>query len=156
MERTDVPICQDPSEPEIPYKMDVCNVYAVFNDPTDRFISVGSTSARTDDPNGFFQHSLGADTAPACNLIPLFPALVCDSYVTVANACSGSGDGSTRDPAFASTALNTSGPVAGRAHGLGGQAAARTPCAGAPEGSSASSPLACQHLRRSFPRWRQR
>ncbi len=112
VERTDLPICQ-PSEPEIPYQMDICNVYAVFNHAADRLISVGFTSASTTDANGFYQHSLGADTSPPCNLLPVYPTLVCDSYVTIAKDCADGTDGSTLDPDFDTTAFNTSGSVAG-------------------------------------------
>ena len=54
VERTDLTMCQDPSEPEIPYKLDVCNVYAVFNDPADRLISMGVSNGSTTDPNPDF------------------------------------------------------------------------------------------------------
>ena len=95
VERTDLPICV-PSEPEIPYPMDICNVFAGFSAPGDRLISVGFTSASTTAPQGFFQHSFGTDTSPACNLIPLFPTLECDSFVTLGVDCFDLGDSTRR------------------------------------------------------------
>ncbi|MCH8969811.1 MAG: hypothetical protein IIA66_11925, partial [Planctomycetes bacterium] len=88
VERTDLPICQDPSEPEIPYKLDVCSVYAVFNNPGDRLISVGFSDGSTTDANGFFQHAQGnAVYSPSCGGLPGEPTLVCDSFVTIGLEC---------------------------------------------------------------------
>ncbi len=111
VERTDLQICQDPSEPEIPYKLDVCEIHVVFDDPGDRLISTALCDVSTTAPQGFFQHTLGGDTAPACNLIPVFPTLVCDSFVTLGLECDAGG--SATDPDFDSTGFNTSGEVSG-------------------------------------------
>ena len=111
VERTDLTICQDPSEPEIPFKLDVCDIHVVFNDSTDRLISVAFSNVSTTAQQGFFQHSLGSNFAPQCNLIPLFPTLVCDSFVTLGLECDR--DGSSTDPDFDSTAFNSSGEVSG-------------------------------------------
>ena len=45
-------ICQDPSEPEIPYKLEVCDIYAGFDDSADRLISVAFTNVSTTAPRG--------------------------------------------------------------------------------------------------------
>ncbi|MCZ6654069.1 MAG: hypothetical protein O7D91_13725 [Planctomycetota bacterium] len=111
VDRTDLTICQDPSEPEIPFKLNVCELYAVFNNPADRLISTAFTNVSTTDPAGFYQHTLGGNHAPACAFIPLFPTLVCDSFVTLGLECDRGG--STTDPDFDSTAFNTSGEVSG-------------------------------------------
>ena len=113
VERTDLPICQDPSEPEIPYKLDVCEVYAVFDDSADRLVSVAFSNVSTTAQQGFFQHTLGGNTAPACGQIALEPTLECDSFVTLGLDCFNSIDGSSTDPDFDSTGFNTSGEVDG-------------------------------------------
>ncbi|MCH8968199.1 MAG: right-handed parallel beta-helix repeat-containing protein [Planctomycetes bacterium] len=111
VERSDLEICKDQTEPYIPFKLDVCDVHVVFDNPDDRLISTAFCDGSTTDPAGFFQHPLGGNTAPACGLIPLFPTLVCDSFVTLGLECDRGG--STTDPDFDSTAFNTSGEVSG-------------------------------------------
>ena len=101
-------ICQDP-----PANLEVCNIYAVFDNPADRLMGIGDVNISTTDPAGFFQHSWGGDTAPGCSLIPLFPDVVCDSYVTMNVNCAAGSDDSTTDPDFDSTLFNTGGGVAG-------------------------------------------
>lgn len=109
--RTDISACGDVSDPDIPFKLRICEVLAVYDDSADRLISLGFSNVSTTDPAGFFQHSLGSNTAPQCNLIPLYPALECDSFVTLGLDCDTGG--STLDPDFDSTAFNTSGSVSG-------------------------------------------
>ncbi len=109
IERTDLTICQS-NEPELPFKLDVCELHVVF-DAADRLISVGFSNVSTTDPAGFFQHPLGGNTAPGCSLIPLFPTLVCDSFVTLGLECDTGA--STTDPDFDFTAFNSSGTVKG-------------------------------------------
>ncbi len=111
LERSDLTICRDQTDPAIPYKLDVCEVHVVFDDPGDRLISTALCDVSTTDPNGFFQHTFGGDTAPACNLLPVFPTLVCDSFVTLGLECDTGG--SATDPDFDSTGFNTSGEVSG-------------------------------------------
>ncbi len=122
VERTDLTICQDPSEPDIPFKLDVCDIHVVFDDPADRLISVAFTNVSTTAPQGFFQHPLGVNTAPPCAFIPLVPTLVCDSFVTLGVECDG--DGNALDPDFDGTAFNSSGEVRGgwfNSNPIGGQ-----------------------------------
>jgi hypothetical protein len=75
----------------------VCNVFATFDRPgTDRFISAAGT------PNSpmnisvvggkFYQNQFGSDTAPSSALLPVFPSLAFDSFVTI-------GQKSTAQPA---------------------------------------------------------
>ncbi len=113
LERTDLTICKDASEPEIPFKLDVCEVHVVLDDPADRLMSVAFTNVSTTAQQGFFQHTDGGNTAPACGAIALEPTLECDSFVTLGVDCFGSIDGSTLDPDFDSTGFNTSGEVSG-------------------------------------------
>ncbi|MCH8852244.1 MAG: hypothetical protein IID41_06275 [Planctomycetes bacterium] len=91
----------------------MCEVYVVFDDPADRLISVAFTNVSTTDPQGFFQHPLGGNTAPACASIALEPTLVCDSFVSLGVDCFDLIDRTTTDPDFDSTAFNTSGEVSG-------------------------------------------
>ncbi len=103
----------NPSEPEIPYKLnvcDLCDVYAVFNDPADRLISTALCDVSTTDNNDFFQHSMNfTNTAPACALIALEPTAECDSYVTIGLDCFDLADG-TVGPADLALLLGAWGP----------------------------------------------
>ncbi len=122
VDRNDLEICKDQSETYIPYKMDVCDVHAVFDASSDRLISVAFTNVSTTAPQGFFQHPLGVNTAPPCAFIPLFPTLVCDSFVTLGVECDG--DGNATDPDFDSTKFNSTGEVSGgwfNSNPIGGQ-----------------------------------
>ncbi len=103
LERTDLTICQS-NDPELPFKLDLCEIHVVL-DPADRLISVAFSNVSTTDPAGFYQHSLGGNTAPGCSLIPLFPTLVCDSFVTLVLECDAWA--STTDQYFDSTAFNS-------------------------------------------------
>ncbi|MCH8965536.1 MAG: hypothetical protein IIB58_11280, partial [Planctomycetes bacterium] len=113
VERTDLTICQDPSEPEIPYKLKVCEIYAVFDNSADRLISTAFSNVSTTDPAGFYQHTLGGNTAPACGLIAIEPTAECDSFVTLGVDCFALDDNSSTDPDFDGTAFNSSGTVSG-------------------------------------------
>ena len=53
IDRDDIEICKDASEPEIPFKLDVCEVHVVFDDPADRLISVAFTNVSTTATQGF-------------------------------------------------------------------------------------------------------
>ena len=107
------PICEDQSQPEIPFDLEVCTVFAVFSNPADRLMGIGDVNISTTDSAGFFQHPQGGNTSPNCGLPPLFPDIVCDSYVTMSVDCNDGGDDSTTDPDFDSTLFNTAGGVAG-------------------------------------------
>jgi len=118
VERTDLtPICQAPSNPEIPYKLDVCSVYAVFNNPGDRLISVGFSNGSTTDLNGFFQHpEVNVVYSPECADIPADPALVCDTFVTIGLECAPALpglDGTSIDPDFDVNEFQFNGQVLG-------------------------------------------
>ena len=112
VDRTDLTICQDASEPEIPFKLDVCDIHVIFDESTDRLISVAFTNVSTTAPQGFFQHTMNpTNTAPSGAFVALFPTLVCDSFVTLGLECDTGG--SATDPDFDSTAFNSSGEVSG-------------------------------------------
>ena len=87
VDRSDLTICENASEPEIPFKLDVCEIHVVLDDPADRLISVAFSNVSTTAQQGFFQHSAGGNFAPQCFFIPLFPTLVCDSFITMGVEC---------------------------------------------------------------------
>ncbi len=98
--RTDLTICQDTSQDDIEEPLTVCSFYAVFDDPTDELQAVGNFDITTTDPAGFFQHPFGADVSPDCNSIPTFPALVCDSFLTIGVSCDDGTDAAFPDSDF--------------------------------------------------------
>ncbi len=71
-----------------PYGLLVCNVFAVFDRPgQDLFLSV---SGKPQGPisievigGTYYQHHFGSDKAPIAQLVPLFPSLAFDSFVTI-------------------------------------------------------------------------
>ncbi len=112
--KSDLAICQDASEPDIPFPLSVCNIYATFDDPIDRLLSVAYADITTTDPNGYYHHPLdNGNISPACNLIPLFPTLVCDSFVTIGVKCSDANDATSPDPSFDVNEFNNNGHVVG-------------------------------------------
>ena len=113
VDRSDLTICADQTEPEIPYKLDVCDLHIVFNNSADRVISVAFSNVSTTAQQGFFQHTLGGNTAPACGQIALEPTVECDSFVTLGVDCFDLIDGSTVDPDFDSLGFHSSGEVSG-------------------------------------------
>jgi hypothetical protein len=75
----------------------VVNVFATFDRPgTDRFISAAGTPLSPMDISvvggTFYQNQFGSDTAPSAALIPVFPSLAFDTFVTI-------GQKSTAQPA---------------------------------------------------------
>lgn len=73
--------------------LDVCNVFAEFDNPVDRLLSVGNADITAS--NGlYYQHPANAGTprAPGCNQItdpfPFgFPDIICDSFITIGVKC---------------------------------------------------------------------
>lgn len=93
-----------------------CGVYAQFyspDDPQNRVLSVYSSNIATDDPDGFYQHALGGDTAPGQVLLDLFPDLAHDSFVTIGVRVGDGTDGTVTDPDFDSKEFNFNGHVVG-------------------------------------------
>ena len=112
--KSDLSICQDAGEPDIPFPLGVCNIYAKFDEPTDRLLATGDADITTSDPSGYYQHPFGnGNTSPACNFIPLFPTLVCDSFVTIGVKCGDASDATSTDPSFDVTEFNDNGHVVG-------------------------------------------
>ena len=74
----------------VPGPLTVCNVYAKFDDPTDRLLSVGNADLQVYNgakPDVFFQHPLGSRYPPPCLDIPDSPDLICDSFVAFGPKC---------------------------------------------------------------------
>ena len=113
-DRTDLTVCQDTQQPFIQFKLDVCNVYALFDHSADQLLSVGFGDISTTAPQGFFHHPAGGDHAPNCALYPFFPDLECDSFITLARKCgNGSLDTTANDPDFDILKFNNDGQAVG-------------------------------------------
>lgn len=89
--RTDVPICSDTSNSYIDQPLQVCNIFAVFDDPGDVLLAIATADIQAyydEQPDVFYQHLFNFwDGPPSCEFLSFFPSLVCDSYVTVGVHC---------------------------------------------------------------------
>lgn len=91
-----------------------CQVLLRITEPGQRLLAVGNVDITTSDPDGFFQHPFGSlSTSPACFLIPTFPDLTQDSYVTFTVECNDGSDGTSTGPNFNPDLFNTGGGVVG-------------------------------------------
>ena len=83
-----VDLCNKANGQFVDFPLDVCNVYAEFDNPVDRMLSAGDADITAS--NGlFFQHPLNpAVIAPTCTFVGFFPDLICDSFVTIGWKCS--------------------------------------------------------------------
>ena len=83
-----------------------CNVYAVFDgtDPGDLVIAVAGIPEfplNISVINGkFYQHEFGEDRAPNCALIPAFPCLAFDTFVTIGVKCDDGTDATSLTPGW--------------------------------------------------------
>ena len=96
--------------------LSVCAIYATFDLPEDRLINIYNADITATDPEGFFQHPLGFTPYSApCGLIPSFPDLVCDSFVTIGVECGPFFplDGTTVDDDFDAVEFEFSGHLVG-------------------------------------------
>ena len=90
-------LCTQGNGDFVPGPLTVCNVYAVFDNPTDRLLGVAEADLQVfngANPDGFYQHPAGGNspTAPACDDITApppfgFADLICDSFVTIGVKC---------------------------------------------------------------------
>lgn len=92
--------------------MFVCQLYANFDDPNDRLLSIGFADIAAS-TGSFYHHSMGLDTAPLDFLIEIFPVMLHDSFVTIGVTESDGSDATTPDPDFDSAAFNGSGILNG-------------------------------------------
>jgi len=112
-----VNLCNNAEGDDVPEPLDVCNVLAQFTNPEDRLLSVGCADISAS--NGlFYQHpnNFSGSPSPACGLIPIFPDVICDSFVTIGYKCGPSGepeDGTATDGDFSADEFNDEGHIIG-------------------------------------------
>lgn len=108
-----VDLCNNANGDFVAEPLDVCNILASFDHPDDRLLSVGNADITAS--NGFyFQHPLvSGSTSPSCTLLPSFPDMICDSFVTIGHACATETDESATDAEFDADGFNSSGHVVG-------------------------------------------
>ena len=84
-------LCTQGNGDFVPGPLTVCNVYAAFDDPADRLLSVGNADLQVyngKNPDVFFQHPLNATVfSPSCSFNKFFPDLICDSFITIGYKC---------------------------------------------------------------------
>ena len=84
-------LCTEGNGKFVPGPLTVCNVFAAFDDPTDRLLWVGDADLQVYNgakPDVFFQHPFNFhDVAPLCSQLPALPDLICDSFVTIGIEC---------------------------------------------------------------------
>ncbi len=75
----------------VPGPLTVCNVYAAFDDPNNRLLSVGNADLQVyngANPDVFFQHPFNfTPFSPSCGLILAVPDLICDTFITIGYKC---------------------------------------------------------------------
>ena len=105
----------------VPDPLTVCNVFAGFDNPEDRLLSVGSADISASN-GAYYQHPVTTYTprSPGCNQItdppPFgFADLICDSFVTIGIECSvpDPGDSTATDTFFSLMDFNTIGHISG-------------------------------------------
>ncbi len=85
-------LCTQGNGDSVPGPLTVCNVFAVFDNPDDTLLAVGNAELQVFNggkPDVFFQHPFNSNgsTSPTSDLIPAFPDLICDSFVTIGLKC---------------------------------------------------------------------
>ncbi|MCZ6653135.1 MAG: hypothetical protein O7D91_08915 [Planctomycetota bacterium] len=84
-------LCTQGNGDFVPGPLTVCNVFAVFDDPDNSLLNVGSADLQVYNgakPDVFFQHLFNFTvTAPMCSFLGLFPDLICDTFITIGYKC---------------------------------------------------------------------
>ena len=84
-------LCTQGNGDFVPGPLTVCNVFAVFDNPADRLVSVGNADLQVyngANPDVFFQHPLNPSViAPLCTFVGFFPDLICDTFITIGYKC---------------------------------------------------------------------
>lgn len=106
-------LCNAAGGAEVPAPLTVCSVFAVFDDPADKFNTAGIADITTTDPEGFFQHPSGTNIPYDCSLLTDFPDLICDSYVAIGSVCDAGTDCTALDGDFDSLEFNENGHLVG-------------------------------------------
>ncbi len=86
-------LCTQGNGDNVPGPLTICNVFAAFDDPDDRLLTAAIADLQVyngANPDVFFQHpfNFNGSTSPDCDLIPAFPDLICDSFITIGFKCS--------------------------------------------------------------------
>jgi len=105
----------------VPGPLTVCNVFANFDNPVDRLLSVGNGDMQVfngANPGVFFQHGFNAAViAPTCFFVQFIaPDLICDTFVTIGYECGpapAGTDATTPDGDFDLYEFNYNGNVVG-------------------------------------------
>ncbi len=110
-------LCTQGNGDFVPGPLTICNVYARFDHPADHLIAVANANLQVYNgaiPDVFFQHPFNfAAPAPDCALIPIFPDLICDSFVTIGPKCSDDDDGFYTDFKFDAFEFENNGHIVG-------------------------------------------
>ncbi len=113
-------LCTQGNGDFVPGPLTVCNVFAGFDNPQDRLLSVGNADLQVYNgaqPDVFFQHPFNfVPYPPVCAFIPVFPDLICDSFITIGLKCVCSPsclDGTSTDGDFDAGEFNNNGHVVG-------------------------------------------
>ncbi len=84
-------LCTQGNGDFVPGPLTVCNVYAVFDDPADRLLSVAYADLQVyngANPDVFFHHPFGNGVfSPSCTFVGFFPDLICDTFGTIGYKC---------------------------------------------------------------------
>ena len=95
--------------------LQVYDLYVEFDNPDDNLLLMGTdlTYIWTDDPEGFYQHPFGTNTAPSQVIIDFFPELAYDSFVTIGMLLNDGTDATTLAADFDIQAFNFDGEILG-------------------------------------------
>ena len=101
--------------PDLPDNLFVCNLYAKFDGPSDRLLSMGFADIATQDGSSFHQDPFGSDLAPSSIFVDIFPSLLYDSFLTIGYKVVPKGvvDGTTLDAGWNSQLFNEGGQIVG-------------------------------------------
>ncbi len=84
-------LCTQGNGEFVPGPLTVCNVFAAFDNPDNELLNVGNADLQVYNgakPDVFFQHPLNLTSyPPSCDAIPVFPDLICDSFVAFGIEC---------------------------------------------------------------------
>ncbi len=83
--------CTQGNGVNVPGPLTVCNVSAAFDGASNVLLSVDTAELQVFNgavPDVFYQHpfNFGA-TSPSCDFLPVFPDMICDTFVTIGVKC---------------------------------------------------------------------
>ena len=113
-------LCTEGNGKFVPGPLTICNIFAAFDDPTDRVLSVGNADLQVYNgakPDVFFQHPFNVVvTAPRCTFVGFFPDLICDTFITIGFKCApdpAGTDGTSPDGDFDASQFALNGHILG-------------------------------------------